>query len=141
MDERFQLHPKLQEDSLMVGDFPLSRLLLMNECQFPWCVLVPRRMAIREIYQLSSSDRMQLMQESCALAEAMQELYLPDKLNIAAIGNLVPQLHLHHVARFENDLAWPAPIWGKFGAVPYTETEGLTQVAKLRLFLKTSLVD
>lgn len=141
MDDNFQLHPKLREDGLPVGKFTLSHILLMNDSQYPWVILVPGRTAIREIYQLSGDDRQQLMLESCRLAEAMQQIYRPDKLNIAAIGNLVPQLHLHHVARFEDDLAWPAPIWGRAPAVPYAEMDAEHNIARLREALGFWLVD
>jgi diadenosine tetraphosphate (Ap4A) HIT family hydrolase len=123
----FELHPRLAQDCLALGHFPLCRLLLMNERRYPWFVLVPQRPAIREIYQLEPADQRQLLDESCALARALDQLFQPDKLNIAAIGNLVPQLHLHHVARFKDDPAWPNPVWGRFEPLPYapTETAGL----------------
>lgn len=136
MTTDFQLHPQLRKDCLEVGHFKLSQILLMNDSQYPWLILVPRRADIREIYQLNTEDREQLMRESCWLAQAMAELYLPDKLNIAAIGNLVPQLHLHHVARYQTDIAWPAPIWGKFAAVAYREQAEQTRIADLRRCLQ-----
>ncbi len=107
----FKLHPRLQQDCFIVGDLELSQLLMMNDCQYPWFILVPRRPAISEIYQLAEKDRQTLLAESCVLAEKLDEIYKPDKLNIAAIGNMVPQLHVHHVARYQTDKAWPAPIW------------------------------
>lgn len=115
----FVLDPRLRNDTLPLGDFPLSSLLLMNDCTYPWLILVPRRPEIREIYQLTAPDRQQLLDESCHLAETLTALFQPDKLNIAALGNVVPQLHLHHVARFRTDPAWPAPVWGRAPAVPY----------------------
>ncbi|TLM65548.1 MAG: HIT domain-containing protein, partial [Deltaproteobacteria bacterium] len=115
----FSLDPRLQGDTLPLGAFPLSRLLLMNDRTYPWLILVPQRPDIREIYQLAPADRRQLLDESCQLAEAMAALFRPDKLNIAALGNVVPQLHVHHVARFCTDPAWPAPVWGKGPAIPY----------------------
>lgn len=128
----FQLHPRLAEDCFEVGRLALSRVLMMNDSQFPWFILVPERTEIREIHQLDVEDREQLMRESCLLAEALTALYQPDKLNIAAIGNLVPQLHLHHVVRYQHDKAWPAPIWGKFAAVPYEESLAGRQIERLR---------
>lgn len=115
----FTLHPRLQQDTLAVGAFPLSLLLLMNDRTYPWLILVPRRAEISEIFQLSAADQGQLLRESSHLSQTLSELLRPDKLNIAALGNVVPQLHLHHVVRFRNDPAWPAPVWGKTAAVPY----------------------
>jgi len=128
----FQLHPRLAEDCFEVGRLTLSRLLMMNDSQFPWFILVPERAEIREIHELDVGDRMQLMHESCCLAEALSALYQPDKLNIAAIGNLVPQLHLHHVVRYRQDKAWPAPIWGKFATLPYDETQAQLQIERVK---------
>ncbi|MGR8929429.1 MAG: HIT domain-containing protein [Gammaproteobacteria bacterium] len=134
----FQLHPRLQQDCFSVGDFPLSKVLMMNDSQYPWFILVPRRNNISEIYQLCEEDRQQLMAESCLLSEKLMEIYQPDKLNIAAIGNLVPQLHIHHVARYRDDQAWPAPIWGKLSPVPYDEQESNTQIARVLESLKNN---
>lgn len=137
----FQLHPRLQQDCFIVGDLDLSQLLMMNDCQYPWFILVPRRPAISEIYQLAEKDRQALLAESCALAEKLDEIYKPDKLNIAAIGNLVPQLHVHHVARYQTDKTWPAPIWGKLPAQPYTQQRAEQEIARLRRALINNLLD
>ncbi|MCK9607137.1 MAG: HIT domain-containing protein [Methylomonas sp.] len=137
----FQLHPRLEQDCLDVGHFALCKILLMNDCQYPWLILVPRRHDVTEIYQLAAGDRQQLLDESCWLAEALVAIYRPDKLNIAAIGNLVPQLHLHHVVRYRADIAWPGPIWGKFAASAYTKPEAETQIARLREHLQGRLVN
>jgi len=91
----------------------------MNESTYPWLILVPQRPEIREIYELPPTERQQLLNESCHLAEALAALFRPDKLNVAALGNVVPQLHLHHIVRYRHDPAWPAPVWGKSPAVPY----------------------
>lgn len=136
----FQLHPRLQEDCFVVGSFALSQLLMMNDSQYPWFILVPQRLDISEIYQLNDSDRQQLQQESCLLAEKIVSIYQPDKLNIAAIGNLVPQLHLHHVARFKTDKAWPTPIWGKFAPRAYAEQDALVHITRLRKSLQGQLI-
>lgn len=117
----FELHPRLAQDGLPLGRFPLCRLLLMNESRYPWFILVPERPTVSEIYQLPEADRIQLLRESCALSEVLAELFQADKLNVAAIGNRVPQLHVHHVVRYRNDPAWPAPVWGRFEPLPYTE--------------------
>jgi diadenosine tetraphosphate (Ap4A) HIT family hydrolase len=119
----FHLHPQLQKDCISIGKLALCRLLLMNDNQFPWLILVPEIAGITEIYQLNKQQQMLLIEESSFLAERLSELYRPDKLNIAAIGNLVPQLHVHHIVRYRTDKAWPAPVWGKFPAVAYSEQE------------------
>lgn len=128
----FQLHPQLERDCSPVGRFALCRVLLMNDANYPWYVLVPERPDIREMHQLSRPDRLQLMTESCAFAIAMERAYEPDKLNIAALGNQVPQLHLHHIARYRHDPAWPAPVWGVLPARPYTEPERVARIERLR---------
>lgn len=137
----FQLHPQLRRDCFSVGSLALSELLMMNDSQYPWFILVPRRADITEIYQLNPADRHRLLEESCLLAEALDRLYRPDKLNIAAIGNLVPQLHLHHVARYRSDKAWPAPVWGKFPALPYNGEQPEQRLAQLRETLGEWLLD
>lgn len=137
----FQLHPRLQQDCFVIGHFALSQLLMMNDNQYPWFILVPQRNDISEIFQLNDSDRQQLLQESCLLAEKLVEIYRPDKLNIAAIGNVVPQLHVHHVARFKNDKAWPAPIWGKFPACNYAEQDLAAHIALLQKSLHGHLIE
>lgn len=137
----FQLHPRLQQDCFKVGRFALSQILMMNDSQYPWFILVPERDGIGEIYQLEPNDRQQLTVESCLLAEKLQEIYRPDKLNIAAIGNLVPQLHVHHVARYRTDPVWPAPIWGKLPPLPYAEQEAQLRIARLRDSLREHLTE
>jgi diadenosine tetraphosphate (Ap4A) HIT family hydrolase len=120
---KFQLHPQLEKDCFLIGKFELCQILLMNDSQFPWFILVPQRANIREIYQLAPADQITLIHESSYLAEKLAVIFNADKLNIAAIGNIVPQLHLHHVVRYETDKAWAAPIWGKFAAIPYSEQQ------------------
>lgn len=119
----FQLHPQLQKDCIRLGRLELCQLLLMNDSQYPWFILVPEIGDIREVYQLSPTQRSLLQEESCLLAEELARLFNADKMNVAAIGNLVPQLHIHHIVRYRSDKAWPAPVWGKFDAVPYTECQ------------------
>lgn len=116
----FLLDSRLAADTLLLGSFPLSQLLLMNESRYPWFILVPQRENIVEWLDLSEPDRLQLHQESMWLAEAMRQTYSPTKLNIANLGNIVRQFHLHHIARFESDPAWPGPVWGKFPPEPYS---------------------
>ena len=115
-----EIHPQLAEDCVVLGRLPLCHLLLMNDCHYPWFILVPRRAGLREIFQLDDDDRRQLLDESCQLSEFLMEAYGGDKLNVAALGNQVPQLHLHHIVRYTGDAAWPAPVWGKHPAEPYT---------------------
>ena len=127
----FQLHPQLAQDTWLVTDLPLCRVLLMNETRYPWVILVPRRQDIREIHELTAMERQQLWQESDQLSRALMKLFKPDKLNIAALGNQVPQLHIHHIARFQTDAAWPAPVWGKFPPQAYTATETVARIQHL----------
>jgi diadenosine tetraphosphate (Ap4A) HIT family hydrolase len=115
----FELHPRLAQDCITLGRFPLSRLMLMNESRFPWFVLVPEREGVREIFELAEPDRIALLRESCDLSRVLKTLFSGDKVNVAAIGNLVPQLHLHHVIRCYGDPAWPAAVWGRFEPLPY----------------------
>ena len=117
----FELHPRLAQDTLTVGDFPLCRLLLMNDANYPWFILVPRRAEIREIFELEQRDQQQLLVESSQLSRVLNKLFQADKLNIAALGNMVPQLHIHHIVRYQADQAWPNPVWGLFPAKPYAE--------------------
>ena len=117
----FTLHERLVADSTPIGELPLCTLLLINDANYPWLVLVPRRPEIREIYQLETTDRVQLLEESCVLSEVMDAVFTPLKMNVAALGNMVPQLHLHHIARFSDDPAWPNPVWGAVPAKAYDD--------------------
>lgn len=128
----FSLHPQLAQDSRLLGRMPLSQVRLVLDANYPWVLLVPEREAVSEIHHLNEQDRHQLMNESCRLAEVMVSLFDPDKLNVGALGNRVPQLHLHHVARFEQDPAWPGPVWGKLPPKAYTETALEHMSQKLR---------
>jgi diadenosine tetraphosphate (Ap4A) HIT family hydrolase len=110
--------------------------LMMDDSQYPWFILVPEKADIKEIYQLSKSERHTLTEESSYLAENMATLYKADKMNIAAIGNLVPQLHIHHIVRYQTDKAWPAPIWGKFAAIPYTQQQITDNIDRVKEQLK-----
>ena len=107
----------------------------MNDSQYPWLILVPQRSEAREIYQLSTADQHACWQESALVSELMMRHFKGDKLNVAALGNLVPQLHIHHIVRFENDNAWPKPVWGMAEAVPYSDV----QLSKLKQLLATKL--
>ncbi len=142
MDElelEFVLHPQLEADTWVVGDFPLCRLLLMKDANYPWFVLVPRRAGVTEIYHLDPKDRTQLIEESSALSETLADLFIARKMNVAALGNMVPQLHLHHVVRYEDDVAWPGPIWGVAEAKAYSDEQLNTIFRKLEVLLEGEL--
>jgi diadenosine tetraphosphate (Ap4A) HIT family hydrolase len=115
------LHPQLLEDCLVFGSFPLCRLLLMKDANYPWFILVPDRVDISEIHHLTEKDQKQLIRESAFLSAVLEETFQADKINVAALGNVVPQLHVHHVVRYKDDIAWPAPIWGKHPAREYSQ--------------------
>jgi diadenosine tetraphosphate (Ap4A) HIT family hydrolase len=119
----FALHPTLARDTVEVVRLPLCRVLLMKDRRFPWLVLVPERETAREIHELTPADRAALVEEIARAGEVLARLFQPDKLNVGALGNLVPQLHVHVVARFAADPAWPGPVWGSGAAVPYPESE------------------
>lgn len=139
----FQLHPRLQQDCITIGRFELCRLLIMNDRQYPWFILVPEISNLTELYQLDKTQYTVFMEESCYLAENLAALFEADKMNIANIGNIVAQLHIHHIVRYQTDSAWPTPVWGKFAAVPYTEaqiTERVSQVTA-RLSEKLQLIE
>ena len=122
-DTSFSLAPELQRDCIELADWPLCKVLLMNDSQYPWFILVPRVADVKEIIDLSEELQITLLQESGKLSKLLQQVFNPDKLNVAALGNMVPQLHVHHIARFTTDAAWPTPIWGKLPAVPYTDEQ------------------
>ena len=129
------LHPQLKKDCFVIGRLPLCALLLMNDSNYPWFILVPQREGISEIHQLSEADQQQLMRESSQLAGAIEKEFGADKINIAALGNVVPQLHVHHVVRYKSDPAWPAPVWGKLSAKPYVAHEADDIIARLKCLL------
>jgi len=131
----FELHPRLAADTVALGDFPLCRLLLMNDAQYPWFILVPRRENAREIYLLEDRDQQQLLRESSLLSRALMDAFRGDKLNVAALGNVVPQLHLHHIVRHQGDPAWPGPVWGRHPPRPYDPRARAERLDALRPLL------
>jgi len=131
----FELHPRLQQDCINIGRFELCRLLMMNDSRYPWFILVPEIAGKHEIYQMEKPERDLLSEESSYLAKNLALLYRADKMNIAAIGNLVPQLHIHHIVRYQVDHAWPAPVWGFAAATPYTEQ----QIGEHKTLLRSGL--
>lgn len=130
------LHPQLEKDCFVIGQFPLCALLLINDANYPWFILVPQRENICEIHHLSEQDQQQLMRESSALAACIEQTFKADKINIAALGNMVPQLHVHHIVRYKADVSWPAPIWGKVPAIPYAAADAADLSERMRLLLK-----
>ena len=132
----FALHPQLTADTLPVGDLPLCRVLLMNNCRFPWLVLVPRRENLRELFDLGAEDYTVAWSEVRMTAERFASLTSPHKMNVAALGNMVPQLHIHIIARFPNDTTWPAPVWSAVGKpVPYSAEIVTETIEKLGAIL------
>jgi diadenosine tetraphosphate (Ap4A) HIT family hydrolase len=122
----FVLDSRLEQDTLLLGDFPLCRLLLMNDSSYPWFILVPRREEVSELFQLDSADQ-----------QSLKDTFGADKMNVATLGNVVSQLHMHVIARRRGDAAWPAPVWGHQPAQPYTDD----QVEAIRQKLKLVLTD
>ncbi len=133
----FKLDPRLQQDSVDFGSFSLCQLLLMNDRSYPWFILVPQRNALQEVHHLSAVDRQLFWEESNHLSVWMEQFFNIDKLNIAALGNIVSQLHLHHVGRTIGDPAWPNPVWGDRPAAPYFAED----IEKLYQAVQTEFVD
>lgn len=119
----FTLDERLRRDCYLIGELPLCSVLLMNDSTWPWLILVPRRDGMSEIFELDDDDRRALTFESCAIAEWLSRHFGADKINVAALGNMVRQLHVHHIARFESDPAWPGPVWGTQAPVAYTDEQ------------------
>ena len=118
-----ELHPQLKKDCIELGEFTLCSLLLLNDANYPWFILLPNRVGITEMHQLSEVDQQQLMTESMFFSQCLEQVFQADKLNIAALGNVVPQLHIHHIARFTTDACWPAPVWGAVSPIAYNEAQ------------------
>jgi diadenosine tetraphosphate (Ap4A) HIT family hydrolase len=135
-DAAFALDPRLAADTHRVGDLEFSRLLLMNDARFPWLILVPRRAGLRELIELPRDDQHALLDEINRCAHVLHALKRPDKLNIAALGNVVAQLHVHVIARFVGDAAWPRPIWGCGEPKPYAADALRRDLAALRSALR-----
>src|SRR5690242_4573252 len=108
----WSLHPQLERDTASFGDLPLCRVLVINDANYPWLLLVPRRPDTVEITDLSEVEQAQLVTEITRVSRAVKDVTQCDKLNVAALGNMVPQLHVHIIARFKTDAAWPKPVWG-----------------------------
>ena len=128
----FTLHPQIVRDTIEVGDLPLSHLRLMNDTTYPWLLLMPRRPGAVEIIDLDEEDRVGLMREIALVSAVLKAHTGCDKLNVASLGNAVPQLHVHVIARFRGDAAWPRPVWGQGEAVAYDERSAADLVRQLR---------
>lgn len=128
----FTLDARLEQDTWLIGDLPLCRLLLSNDSNYPWFILVPRREGISELFHLDDSDQQLMWRETTELARVLNELFGAHKMNVATLGNVVSQLHMHVIVRYRTDAAWPAPVWGKLPAKPYAEA----QVSEIRSKLK-----
>lgn len=131
----YALHPQLAEDSVPVADWPLCEVRLMDDANHPWLVLVPKVAGAVELLDLAPAQRHALCDEIDRAARALKATFAPDKLNVAALGNLVPQLHVHVNARFRDDIAWPRPVWGAAHARPYPPEALVARVAALRAAL------
>lgn len=124
------LDPRLLNDCEVLGKFELCNVLLMRDANYPWCVLVPDRDGMTEIFDLTADEQERLKLESNTLLEYLKNEFNADKMNVAALGNVVSQLHIHHIVRYRTDIAWPAPVWGAFPAKAYgdEEIEPLTHI-------------
>ncbi|HEY4345867.1 MAG TPA: HIT family protein [Parvibaculum sp.] len=128
----FQLHERLAADTWTVKDLPLCRVLLMNDSRYPWTILVPRREGLRDFHEVAQADKAAFQGEIDGVSGVLKDVTGAFKLNVAAIGNMVPQLHIHVIARFEGDAVWPKPVWGLGEAVPYQPGEAELLMEKLR---------
>jgi diadenosine tetraphosphate (Ap4A) HIT family hydrolase len=128
----WSLDPQLARDTVAAGDLPLCQIRLMNDANYPWLLLVPRRRSVIELTDLPEADRTQLMGEIAQAAATLKTLTACDKINVAAIGNVVAQLHAHVVARFRSDAAWPKPVWGLLPPRAYEEAARQRLIAALR---------
>ena len=131
----FALHPQLAADGLFLVDWPLTQVLRMNDAAYPWLILVPRLTDAREIIDLSAADRVRLMDEIAWASQALKDLQRPDKINVGALGNMVPQLHIHVLGRFKDDPAWPKPVWGHAAPIRFGAADAAREVETWRAAL------
>jgi len=132
MPSSWSLHHQLAKDTFEVGDLPLSRLLIIKDSNYPWLLLVPRRAGASDLIDLNDVEQAQLTTEINRVSKALKEITRPDKLNVAALGNVVPQLHVHIIARRTSDAAWPRPVWGLVPPAPYDPAEAARFTQALR---------
>ena len=116
----FQLHPKLEADTHLISSTAQCQILLMDDARYPWIILVPQVTEIRELYELDEQQQQQVYRTILRVSKGLAQYTNAEKMNVATLGNQVPQLHIHIIARFERDAAWPAPVWGVGNAEPYT---------------------
>jgi diadenosine tetraphosphate (Ap4A) HIT family hydrolase len=128
----FVLHPQLAQDTVAIGDLRLCRLLLSRDANYPWLVLVPRRPGITELIDLDTETQGHLITEIAEVSHALRDITQCDKLNVAALGNMVPQLHIHIIARRKSDVAWPRPVWGVAQALAYGDNAQRTLIEAVR---------
>jgi diadenosine tetraphosphate (Ap4A) HIT family hydrolase len=134
-DQRWHLHPQLADDTHPVAVLPLCDLQLMDDANYPWLVLVPRVVDAVELIDLDPAQQAELLAEIGRVSRLLQAEFKPYKLNVAALGNLVPQLHVHVIARYEEDPAWPRPVWGMAAARPYSLEQLASLIARLQAAL------
>lgn len=132
----WHLHPQLADDTHPIAQWHLSDLRLMDDANHPWLILVPRVEGASELVDLTDTQQLELTREIARASRALQSAFKPHKLNIAALGNIVPQLHVHVIARFEHDIAWPRPVWGMASAKPYSPEALLQRIEKLQVALQ-----
>ncbi|MBN9553885.1 MAG: HIT domain-containing protein [Alphaproteobacteria bacterium] len=128
----FALHPRLAADTVFVSDWPLCRVLLMDDVRYPWLILVPRRSGLVEIMDLAEPDRIRLVEEVARASLGLRGLPQVAKINVGALGNLVPQLHVHVLGRHPGDPAWPGPVWGHSPAVAYEAAARTAMIDRVR---------
>lgn len=133
----WQLHPQLADDTHPVAQFELCELRLMDDANHPWLILVPRVDGAVELIDLDETQQTLLTREINRTSHALRNAFNPHKLNVAALGNLVPQLHVHVIARFRDDIAWPRPVWGMATAQPYSPEALIDRIQRLRGVLST----
>ena len=139
MAESFEIHGDLVNSCVQIRFLRLSHLLLMNDATYPWLVLVPSRPNKRDFHDLDPMDQYRVCDEITLCCQALSRLYSPHKMNVASLGNQTPQLHIHLIARFEDDAAWPTPVWGKVPQRPYPPDELVTRVEELRREIRLPL--
>ena len=133
----FVLHPQLEKDSVLVTELTLCSVRLINDINYPWLILVPQVAEISDIIDLSDAQQQILWQESALVSRVLKHLFTPDKLNVAALGNMVSQLHLHHIVRYKDDISWPRPVWGQVPLKLYSNQQLSKQIELIKIEIKT----
>ncbi|WP_020592131.1 HIT domain-containing protein [Kiloniella laminariae] len=131
LSETFDLHPRLKADTLLVTDLQHCRVLLMNDSRYPWLILVPRSNGLRELHDLGATELAAVMEEVRKVSEVLVQDFSAFKINVAALGNMVPQLHIHVIARSQSDPAWPGPVWGVGAPLAYSDEASSVLLLKL----------